>query len=128
MNETDPNLVLQCAQALPHLLWISGAPILALIAPHVDAWLKQPTPGSLWLLVRKPFSILFGNYGWAKNADQETLSEWWTLNRTALAAWLINAAGEELKAEIVKAQTIVEASSTIAPPWAPKQEDKSNAS
>ena len=113
--DADLNLALQCAQALPHWLWFMLAPAVSGIASHFDAIIKQPAAGSLWLLIRKPLSILAGNYSWAKNADQETLPEWWASNRQAFAAWLVNAAGDALKAEITKvaAQKTEEASIAI---------------
>jgi hypothetical protein len=98
----DFQLARQCAEALP--AWAYG--VMGLSAPGVAAWvdalIKQPAAGSLWLLVRKPLSILGGNIGWARNANQETLSEWWATNRQALAAWLLEAAGNALKAEAEK--------------------------
>ena len=103
MDAIDFNLALQCAAVLPHWLYLLLAPLVAGIASHLDAVIKQPAAGSIWLLVRKPLSILAGNYGWAKNADQETLAEWWAANRSALAAWLVGAAGDALKAEIAAA-------------------------
>ena len=103
MTPDDFALAQQCAQALPHWLWIIAAPALAGIAAHLDSWIKQPTAGSIWLLVRKPLSLLAGNYGWARNADQESLGEWWAINRQAFSEWLVKCASDALKDEIAKA-------------------------
>lgn len=121
--ELDLNLALQCVQALPHWLYALFSLAVPGVAAHLDAWIKQPSAGSLWLLIRKPLSVLAGNYGWAKNADQETLVEWRTANRAAFAAWLVSAAGNALKAELAKqvAATVPAQSDAAAAPEAPKE-------
>jgi len=102
-NLADTQLLGQCAAALPGWVWALTAPFVAGVLAHVDPFLKQPGPGSLWLLIRKPISLLAGNYGWARNADQETLAEWWDSNRQRFAAWLVRYLGDALKTEVLKA-------------------------
>lgn len=99
----DLDLAKQCLAATPG--WI-GWFLAPLIIPHIDAWFKQPAAGSMWLLIRKPFSLLMGNYGFAKNANQQTLTEWWTSNRQALASFLVKTAGDALKAELDKTSVV----------------------
>lgn len=103
MDQNDLSLALQCAQALPHWLLILLAPAVSGIAGHLDAVIKQPAAGSLWLLIRKPLSILGGNYGWARNADQEPLADWWAAHRQTLIAYLVQAAGNAMAKEIAAA-------------------------
>jgi hypothetical protein len=110
----DLNLALQCAQALPHWLWLLLAPVASGVAAHLDAIIKQPAAGSLWLLIRKPLSVLAGNYGWAKNADQETLAEWWAANSQAFINWLVSKMGDALKAEIAKRAAAAPAPEQVA--------------
>ena len=101
-NLADTQLLGQCAAALPGWLWALAAPFAAGVLTHLEPFIKQPGPGSLWLLVRKPISLLAGNYGWARSADQETLAEWWDSNRQGFAAWLVRYLGDALKAELLK--------------------------
>jgi hypothetical protein len=91
-----------------------AGPAVAGIAAHLDSWIKQPIPGSIWLLIRKPLSLLAGNYGWAKNADQETLAEWWAANSQAFINWLVKCAGDALKDEIAKAALPAQKPNTAA--------------
>jgi hypothetical protein len=114
MDAVDLNLVQQCAGVLPHWLWVLLAPALAGVVSHLDAWIKQPSAGSIWLLIRKPLSVLAGNYGWAKNADQETLVEWWSANRQAFAAWLFQLAAVAIQAAIVRAAAQTTAAQSAA--------------
>ena len=111
----------QCAEALPQWLWLAITFAVPGVAAHLDAWIRQPGPGSIWLLVRKPLSVIAGNYGWAKNADQETLAQWWATNRQAFFAWLISSAGKGLEDEVAKiiAERQAQASPAVEPAPAP---------
>lgn len=103
MATVDWSLAQQCVQALPGwVIAIIGPLATAGAAAHLDAVLKQPVAGSLWLLIRKPLSLLAGNYGWARNATQESLPDWWAQNKAAFAEWFVNWLGDELRAALAK--------------------------
>ena len=41
-------LAQQCAEALPHWLWLAITFAVPGLAAHLDAWIRQPGPGSIW--------------------------------------------------------------------------------
>lgn len=120
----EPDLFRQCVAAFPSwLIYAVGAmaPLsIAGVAAHMNAWIKQPAAGSLWLIIRKPLSMLAGSYGWARAAADETLPEWWAANSASFFTWLVSKASDAVLAEVAKRIAEQQANTDPAAPAAPQ--------